>query len=123
MAAQGRAAVVHQADARPHHTSRSVHLHQCGEDDNQIDQDELFYCHVINPACFYVGLMAAQGRAAIGHQADARPHHTSRSAHLRQCGADENQIGQDELFYCHVNNSVLEDDVSGKIPLMRWRGI
>ncbi|WP_413615425.1 hypothetical protein MRB56_22500 [Halomonas cupida] len=48
--------------------------------------------------------MAAQGRAAIGHQADARPHHTSRSAHLRQCGADENQIGQDELFDCHVNS-------------------
>ncbi|WP_159438879.1 hypothetical protein MRB56_23785 [Halomonas cupida] len=37
----------------------------------------------INPACFHVGLMAAQGRAAVGHQADARPHHTSRSAHLR----------------------------------------
>ncbi|WP_143166385.1 hypothetical protein MRB56_00645 [Halomonas cupida] len=47
--------------------------------------------------------MAAQGRAAVGHQADARPHHTSRSAHLRQCGADENQIDQDELFDCHVN--------------------
>ncbi|WP_159438883.1 hypothetical protein MRB56_04205 [Halomonas cupida] len=42
--------------------------------------------------------MAAQGRAAVGHQADARPHHPSRSAHLRQCGADENQIDQDELF-------------------------
>ncbi|WP_417331458.1 hypothetical protein, partial [Halomonas cupida] len=25
---------------------------------------------VINPACFHVGLMAAQGRAAVGHQAD-----------------------------------------------------
>ncbi|WP_143166401.1 hypothetical protein MRB56_04910 [Halomonas cupida] len=48
--------------------------------------------------------MAAQGCAAVGHQADARPHHTSRSAHLRQCGADENQIDQDELFDCHVNS-------------------
>ncbi|WP_159438839.1 hypothetical protein MRB56_12525 [Halomonas cupida] len=47
--------------------------------------------------------MAAQGRAAVGHQADARPHHTSRSAHLRQCGADDNQIDQEELFDCHVN--------------------
>ncbi|WP_417329337.1 hypothetical protein [Halomonas cupida] len=105
MAAQGRAAVGHQADARPHRTSRSVHLRQCGADDNHIDQDELFDCHVINPACFHVGLMAAQGRAAVGHQADARPHHTSRSAYLRQCGADDNQIDQDELFDCHVNNS------------------
>ncbi|WP_417329704.1 hypothetical protein, partial [Halomonas cupida] len=61
-------------------------------------------CHVINPACFHVGLMAAQGRAAVGHRADARPCHTSRSAHLRQCGTDENQIDQDELFDCHVNN-------------------
>uniref|UniRef100_UPI003A8F5AFF AbrB family transcriptional regulator n=1 Tax=Halomonas cupida TaxID=44933 RepID=UPI003A8F5AFF len=26
-------------------------------------------------------------------------------AHLRQCGADDNQIDQDELFDCHVNNS------------------
>uniref|UniRef100_UPI003A92637C hypothetical protein n=1 Tax=Halomonas cupida TaxID=44933 RepID=UPI003A92637C len=42
----------------------------------------------INPACFHVGLMAAQGRPAVVHQADARPHHTSRSTHLRQCGAD-----------------------------------
>ncbi|WP_417329130.1 hypothetical protein [Halomonas cupida] len=49
--------------------------------------------------------MAAQGLAAVGHQVDARPHHTSRSAHLRQCGADENQIDQDELFDCHVNSS------------------
>ncbi|WP_143166152.1 hypothetical protein MRB56_16620 [Halomonas cupida] len=48
--------------------------------------------------------MAAQGRAAVGHQADARPHHTSRSAHLRQCGADDNHIDQDELFDCHVNS-------------------
>ncbi|WP_413616206.1 hypothetical protein MRB56_07125 [Halomonas cupida] len=48
--------------------------------------------------------MAAQGRAAVGHQADARPHHTSRSAHLRQCGADDNQIDQDEPFDCHVNS-------------------
>ncbi|WP_159438919.1 hypothetical protein MRB56_17265 [Halomonas cupida] len=47
---------------------------------------------------------AAQGRAAVGHQADARPRLTSRSAHLRQCGADENQIDQDELFDCHVNS-------------------
>ncbi|WP_417329020.1 hypothetical protein [Halomonas cupida] len=47
--------------------------------------------------------MAAQGRAAVGHQADARPHHTSRSAHLHQWGADDNQIDQDELFDCHVN--------------------
>ncbi|WP_413615980.1 hypothetical protein MRB56_04385 [Halomonas cupida] len=30
----------------------------------------------INPACFHVGLMAAQERAAVGHQADARPDHT-----------------------------------------------
>ncbi|WP_417330832.1 hypothetical protein [Halomonas cupida] len=105
MAAQGSAAVGHQADARPHHTSRSAHLRQWGADDNQIDQDELFDCHVINPACFHVGLMAAQGRAAVGHQADARPHHTSRSAHLRQWGADDNQIDQDELFDCHVNSS------------------
>ncbi|WP_417328968.1 hypothetical protein [Halomonas cupida] len=48
--------------------------------------------------------MAAQGRAPVGHQADARPHHTSRSAYLRQCGGDDNQIDQDELFDCHVNN-------------------
>ncbi|WP_143166308.1 hypothetical protein MRB56_03780 [Halomonas cupida] len=59
---------------------------------------------LINPACFYVGLIAAHGRAAVGHQADARPHHTSRSAYLRQCGADDNQIDQDELFDCHVNS-------------------
>ncbi|WP_417329620.1 hypothetical protein [Halomonas cupida] len=49
-------------------------------------------------------MIAVQGRAAVGHQADARPHHPSRSAHLRQCGADDNQIDQDELFDCHVNN-------------------
>ncbi|WP_413615986.1 hypothetical protein MRB56_04470 [Halomonas cupida] len=49
--------------------------------------------------------MAAQGRAAVGHQADARPHHTSRSAHLRQSGAGENQIDQDERFDCHVNSA------------------
>ncbi|WP_159438909.1 hypothetical protein [Halomonas cupida] len=49
--------------------------------------------------------MAAQGRAAIGHQADARPHHTSRSAHLRQCGADDNQIDQGERIDCHVNKA------------------
>ncbi|WP_159438882.1 hypothetical protein MRB56_00155 [Halomonas cupida] len=48
--------------------------------------------------------MAAQGCVAVGHQADARPHHTSRPAHLRQCGADDNQIDQDELFDCHVNS-------------------
>ncbi|WP_417331422.1 hypothetical protein [Halomonas cupida] len=60
--------------------------------------------------------MAAQGRAAVGHQADARPHHTSRSAHLRQCGADDNQIDQDELFDCHVNNR--EDNDS----MERYRG-
>ncbi|WP_417330863.1 hypothetical protein [Halomonas cupida] len=48
--------------------------------------------------------MAAQGRAAVGHQANARPHHTRRSVHLRQCGADENHIDQGELFDCHVNN-------------------
>ncbi|SHM75872.1 hypothetical protein SAMN05660971_03804 [Halomonas cupida] len=63
------------------------------------------YPQGINPACFHVGLMAAQGRAAVGHQADARPHHTSRSAHLRQRGADDNQIDQDELFDCHVNSA------------------
>ncbi|WP_159438896.1 hypothetical protein MRB56_19855 [Halomonas cupida] len=51
--------------------------------------------------------MAAQGRAAVGHQADARLHHTSRSVHLRQCGAGENQIDQDELFDCHVNSILL----------------
>ncbi|WP_413616216.1 hypothetical protein MRB56_07205 [Halomonas cupida] len=50
--------------------------------------------------------MAAQGRAAVGHQTDARPHHTSRSVHLRQWGADDNQIDQDELFDYHVNNSL-----------------
>ncbi|WP_413615182.1 hypothetical protein MRB56_18140 [Halomonas cupida] len=50
--------------------------------------------------------MAAQGRAAVGHQADARPNYTSRSSHLRQCGADDNQIDQDELFDCHVNSGV-----------------
>ncbi|WP_073436964.1 hypothetical protein MRB56_09720 [Halomonas cupida] len=50
--------------------------------------------------------MAAHGRAAVGHQADARPHHTSRSTHLRQCGADDNQIDQDELFDCHVNSQI-----------------
>ncbi|WP_417330330.1 hypothetical protein [Halomonas cupida] len=44
----------------------------------------MLHACTINPACFHVGLMAAQGRAAVGHQADARPHHTSRSAHLRQ---------------------------------------
>ncbi|WP_417329690.1 hypothetical protein [Halomonas cupida] len=49
--------------------------------------------------------MAAQGSAAVGHQADARPHHTSRSAHLCQCSADDNQIDQDELFDCHVNRT------------------
>ncbi|WP_143166232.1 hypothetical protein [Halomonas cupida] len=48
--------------------------------------------------------MAAQGCAAVGHQADARPYPTSRSAHLRQWGADDNQIDQDERFDCHVNN-------------------
>ncbi|WP_143166306.1 hypothetical protein [Halomonas cupida] len=49
--------------------------------------------------------MAAQGRAAVGLMADAGPHHTSRSAHLRQWGADDNQIDQDELFDCHVNKA------------------
>ncbi|WP_417330368.1 hypothetical protein [Halomonas cupida] len=49
-------------------------------------------------------MIAAQGRAAVGHQADARPRHTSRSAHRCQCGADDNQIDQHELFDCHVNN-------------------
>ncbi|WP_413616347.1 hypothetical protein MRB56_08620 [Halomonas cupida] len=56
--------------------------------------------------------MAAQGRAAVGHQADARPHHTSRSTHLRQCGADDNQIDQDELFDCHVNSLAFRPDSS-----------
>ncbi|WP_417330703.1 hypothetical protein [Halomonas cupida] len=56
--------------------------------------------------------MAAQGRAAVGHQADARPPHTSRSSHLRQCGVDDNQIDQDELFDCHVNNNRLVLDSS-----------
>ncbi|WP_159438899.1 hypothetical protein MRB56_20200 [Halomonas cupida] len=50
-------------------------------------------------------MIAAHGRAAVVHQADARPHHTSRPAHLRQCGAGENQIDQDELFDCHVNSA------------------
>ncbi|WP_417331285.1 hypothetical protein [Halomonas cupida] len=58
----------------------------------------------INPACFHVGLIVTQGRAAVGHQADARPHHTSRSAYLRQWGADDNQIDQDALFDLHVNS-------------------
>ncbi|WP_143166392.1 hypothetical protein [Halomonas cupida] len=57
--------------------------------------------------------MAAQGRAAVGHQADARPHHTSRSAHLCQWGADDNQIDQDELFDCHVNNSHCRSGLEG----------
>ncbi|WP_417328786.1 hypothetical protein [Halomonas cupida] len=35
-----------------------------------------------------------------------REHHTSRSAHLCQGGADDNQIDQDELFDCHVNNTL-----------------
>ncbi|WP_143166310.1 hypothetical protein MRB56_03685 [Halomonas cupida] len=50
--------------------------------------------------------MAAQGHAAVGHQADARPHHTSRSVYLRQCGADDNQIDPGELFDCRVNSRV-----------------
>ncbi|WP_417329990.1 hypothetical protein [Halomonas cupida] len=54
--------------------------------------------------------MAAHGRAAVGHQADARPHHTSRSVHLRQCGAGDNQIDQDELFDCHVNSDPQQPD-------------
>ncbi|WP_417331106.1 hypothetical protein, partial [Halomonas cupida] len=29
-------------------------------------------------------------------------------AHLRQCGADDNQIDQDELFDCHVNNRIMQ---------------
>ncbi|WP_143166235.1 hypothetical protein MRB56_21065 [Halomonas cupida] len=29
---------------------------------------------------------------------------TSRSEHLCRCGADDNQIDQDELFDCHVNS-------------------
>ncbi|WP_159438888.1 hypothetical protein MRB56_09515 [Halomonas cupida] len=49
--------------------------------------------------------MATQGCVAVGHQADARLHHTSRSVHLRQCGADDNQIDQDELFDCQVDNT------------------
>ncbi|WP_143166171.1 hypothetical protein MRB56_12415 [Halomonas cupida] len=57
--------------------------------------------------------MAAQGRAAAGHQADARPHHTSRSTHLHQWGADDNQIDQDELFDCHVNSRAVVD---GRTP-------
>ncbi|WP_143166355.1 hypothetical protein [Halomonas cupida] len=65
----------------------------------------------INPACFHVGLIAAQGRAAVGHQTDARPHHTSRSAHLRQCGVDDNQIDQDELFDCHVNKRIVSREL------------
>ncbi|WP_073436839.1 hypothetical protein MRB56_05080 [Halomonas cupida] len=56
--------------------------------------------------------MAAQESAAVGHQADARPHHTSRSEHLRQCGADDNQIDQDELFDCHVNSRLVYTDVA-----------
>ncbi|WP_143166357.1 hypothetical protein MRB56_10625 [Halomonas cupida] len=39
--------------------------------------------------------MAAQECVAVGHPAVAR---------LRQWGADDNQIDQDELFDCHVNN-------------------
>ncbi|WP_143166386.1 hypothetical protein [Halomonas cupida] len=95
MAAQGRAAVAPQADARPHYTSRSTHLCQCGVDENHIDQDELFDCHVINPTCFHVGLMAAQGRAAVGPQADARPHYTSRSCASAPvwCGRQSHRSG------------------------------
>ncbi|WP_417330105.1 hypothetical protein [Halomonas cupida] len=98
-------------------TSRSAHLRQWGTDENHIDQDELFDGHVnnINPACFHVGLMAAQGRVAVGHQADARQHHTSRSTHLRQCGADDNQIDQDELFDRHVNS--MDPDADKPLPL------
>ncbi|WP_143166397.1 hypothetical protein MRB56_07470 [Halomonas cupida] len=55
--------------------------------------------------------MAAQGCAAVGHQTDARPHHTSRSEHLRQCGADDNQIDQDELFDCHVDKKTAPDEL------------
>ncbi|WP_417331214.1 hypothetical protein [Halomonas cupida] len=51
--------------------------------------------------------MAAHPCAAVGHEAGARPHHTSRSAHLRQWGADDNQIDQDELFDCHVNSDFI----------------
>ncbi|WP_417331390.1 hypothetical protein, partial [Halomonas cupida] len=29
----------------------------------------------------------------------------SRSTPLRQCGANDNQIDQDELFNCHVNSA------------------
>ncbi|WP_143166285.1 hypothetical protein MRB56_22885 [Halomonas cupida] len=65
--------------------------------------------------------MAAQGRAAVGHQADARRHHTSRSVHLRQCGAGDNQIDQDELFDCHVNNSAIGTDSAGKISAREQR--
>ncbi|WP_143166196.1 hypothetical protein MRB56_07295 [Halomonas cupida] len=73
---------------------------------------------VINPACFHVGLIAAQGRAAVGHQADARPHHTSRSAHLCQCGADDNQIDQDELFDYLVNNGSDAQALSSRTSIL-----
>ncbi|WP_417329953.1 hypothetical protein [Halomonas cupida] len=62
--------------------------------------------------------MAAQGHAAVGYQADARPHDTSRSAHLRQCGAGENHIDQDELFDCHVNS----DDSIVRVAWMKHLG-
>ncbi|WP_143166322.1 hypothetical protein MRB56_08840 [Halomonas cupida] len=58
--------------------------------------------------------MATQGRVAVGHQADARPHHTSRSVHLRQCGAGDNQIDQDELFDCHVNQAKEDAEMSAQ---------
>ncbi len=57
----------------------------------------------INPANFYVGLIAAQGSAAAGRQAGASPRHTRRSTYLRQRGAGDNQIDQDDLFDCQVN--------------------
>ncbi|WP_413614874.1 hypothetical protein MRB56_13915 [Halomonas cupida] len=65
--------------------------------------------------------MAAQGRAAVGHQADARPHHTSRSVHPRQCGVDDNQIDQDELFDFHINNNWWRLSSDNLRPWACWR--
>ncbi|WP_417331531.1 hypothetical protein [Halomonas cupida] len=95
MAAQGCPPAGHQADARPHHTSRSAHLRQWGADENHIDQDELLDCHVINPACLHVGLMAAQGRAAVGHQGrrETAPHQQIRPSAPVGCGRESNRSG------------------------------
>ncbi|WP_275289222.1 hypothetical protein [Halomonas elongata] len=60
----------------------------------------------INPASFYVGLIAVQESAAAGRQDCASPRHTRKSTHLRQRGAGDNQIDQDDLFDCRINNGM-----------------